>query len=138
MLKVIVVLMSLAVLSPAVVHAGYDPAVKEVQQKLDELGFEPGPIDGYWGKRTADAIKAYQRSQGFAETGKLDKKTAMALGVEIFTLRKSKAPNTLVEAPIPYVAPSKDCYAAWKCPAGVSGCSSSEGGKWMIPARCIQ
>lgn len=38
--------------------------VKRVQERLDELGFEPGPIDGMMGPQTESAIVAYKRSRG--------------------------------------------------------------------------
>ena len=42
-----------------------------VQQVLAELGYRPGAIDGAWGTRTADAVKAFQRDHDIAETGRI-------------------------------------------------------------------
>jgi hypothetical protein len=33
----------------------FDPQVKAVQEKLAALGYDPGPVDGWWGDRTAKA-----------------------------------------------------------------------------------
>jgi len=30
--------------------------IKDIQQRLKDIGFDPGPIDGLWGPRTANAI----------------------------------------------------------------------------------
>jgi len=40
------------------------PAVKEMQQKLKDAGFDPGPIDGDFGKKTKAAVEAYQKANG--------------------------------------------------------------------------
>ncbi len=46
--------------------------VKKIQTLLAEQGFDPGPADGVAGARTRDAVKAYQRENGIAETGTID------------------------------------------------------------------
>lgn len=38
-----------------------DPEVKEAQDILREKGFDPGPSDGWMGRRTREAIEEYQR-----------------------------------------------------------------------------
>ena len=43
--------------------------LRQLQVALHEHGFEPGPTDGLMGPRTRDAIRAFQRSVGLAETG---------------------------------------------------------------------
>ncbi len=49
--------------------------VYEIQKKLLALGYNPGPIDGLWGKRTQAAIRQFQRDQGLPATGSLDNAT---------------------------------------------------------------
>ena len=49
--------------------------IKRVQRILNDAGFDLGSIDGLWGKRTEDALKSYQRSNGLRPTGLLDEKT---------------------------------------------------------------
>lgn len=44
--------------------------IKIVQEALRAAGFDPGPVDGVWGKRSVAAMKAFQRSRGLAVTGK--------------------------------------------------------------------
>ncbi len=48
--------------------------VRKIQTLLAEQGFDPGPTDGVVGQRTRDAVKAYQRQNGIAETGQVDSK----------------------------------------------------------------
>lgn len=40
-------------------------AVRETQKALKRRGFDPGPADGIFGRRTQSAVKAFQRSVGF-------------------------------------------------------------------------
>lgn len=44
-------------------------AVKELQEALKSLGYDPGPIDGVFGPRTEAAVKAFQRAAGIAVDG---------------------------------------------------------------------
>jgi localization factor PodJL len=46
--------------------------VKKIQTLLADQGFDPGPADGVAGKKTADAVRAYQRKVGAPETGQID------------------------------------------------------------------
>lgn len=39
-----------------------DPVVEEAQELLTERGFNPGAIDGWWGKKTKSAVLQYQRT----------------------------------------------------------------------------
>ena len=43
-----------------------------VQLFLTSKGFEPGPIDGAYGDKTADAIRSYQASVGLGQTGSIN------------------------------------------------------------------
>ncbi len=43
--------------------------VEKLQQKLQELGFYSGPIDGLFGLGVEQAVKEYEDSQGFATDG---------------------------------------------------------------------
>jgi len=40
-------------------------AVRVVQERLAERGFDPGPVDGIWGRKTTAALRQFQRSQGY-------------------------------------------------------------------------
>jgi peptidoglycan hydrolase-like protein with peptidoglycan-binding domain len=43
--------------------------VRQLQQALKGLGYDPGPLDGHFGSRTEAAVKAFQKAQGIAVDG---------------------------------------------------------------------
>jgi len=49
--------------------------VRQVQERLKEAGFNPGPVDGQFGPQTREALKEYQKAHGLPETGQLDEST---------------------------------------------------------------
>jgi hypothetical protein len=57
---------------------------REAQQLLTDLGYDPGPVDGDYGRRTADAVKAFQRDAGITQDGWIDEDL-------VSTLRRAKA-----------------------------------------------
>lgn len=59
---------------------------REAQQLLTDLGYEPGPVDGDYGRRTADAVKIFQRNAGITQDGWIDEGLLSAL-------RRAKAAN---------------------------------------------
>ncbi|WP_165807683.1 peptidoglycan-binding domain-containing protein [Plesiomonas shigelloides] len=44
---------------------------KEAQRLLTNLGYKPGAVDGNYGRRTADAVKAFQRDAGIIQDGRI-------------------------------------------------------------------
>ncbi|WP_160722663.1 S41 family peptidase [Bacillus sp. USDA818B3_A] len=50
--------------------------VKNAQEILDGLGFEPGRTDGYFSDETKVAVKGFQQEYNLVATGKIDEKTA--------------------------------------------------------------
>jgi hyperosmotically inducible periplasmic protein len=59
-----------------------------MQQALKDKGFDPGPMDGVIGPRTTTALKDYQKSENLAMTGKMDRDTAVKLGVKKVSAEK--------------------------------------------------
>lgn len=49
--------------------------IRFAQKKLHDLGYNPGSVDGLFGKKTLAALIYFQSDQGLEETGKLDKQT---------------------------------------------------------------
>jgi peptidoglycan hydrolase-like protein with peptidoglycan-binding domain len=41
-----------------------DPAVRDLQEALKALGYNPGPVDGVFGATTEAAVKAFQQAKG--------------------------------------------------------------------------
>jgi cell wall-associated NlpC family hydrolase len=54
-------------------------AVTKLQQKLRALGFNPGPIDGRYGRLTRDAVIAFQKKHRIAADGVVGHATRAAL-----------------------------------------------------------
>jgi hypothetical protein len=55
--------------------------VQGIQAALKAQGHDPGPIDGVMGRRTQDALRAYQLAQHLKPTGQVDRETLDKLGV---------------------------------------------------------
>ncbi len=53
--------------------------VKDIQQALKELGYDPGPIDGIRGRKTLKAIKAFQQDKSLVVDGLVGPKTSAVL-----------------------------------------------------------
>lgn len=58
--------------------------VRELQTALKERGFDPGQIDGIFGKKTERAVKRFQRSCGLKPDGIAGKRTYFALGLPFY------------------------------------------------------
>lgn len=54
---------------PTLRKGSHDPAVRDLQEALKTLGYDPGTIDGVFGDRTESAVKAFQRARGLADDG---------------------------------------------------------------------
>lgn len=59
--------------------------VKEVQRRLKNWGFYTGNVDGLYGWRTANAVKAFQRKHGLNADGIVGDATARAIGIRTGT-----------------------------------------------------
>ena len=65
--------------SPA---AAYDGAtIRNVQQALNDRGYNVGAVDGQYGPNTMDAVRRFQQVSGLPATGELGRPTLNALGV---------------------------------------------------------
>lgn len=71
------------------------PAVTEVQTQLAELGYYDGPITGYFGSLTQDAVIQFQRSNGLTVDGLIGPATLAAL-------------QTAAQPPAPAPVPAAD------------------------------
>jgi hyperosmotically inducible protein len=68
--------------------------VRLAQERLKHKGYDPGPIDGIWGPRTAAAVSDFQRKEGLTVTSRLDADTLgkLDVGVGGSSPRKSQSP----------------------------------------------
>ena len=63
-------------------------ATKEVQELLESLGYEPGPVDGVWGDRTAKAWKSFAR-----DTADLEARVELTQASQAFTAEAPPHPE---------------------------------------------
>lgn len=54
---------------------------KNIQTKLNKLGYECGQVDGSFGPKTIAAVKAFQKDYGLTVDGSAGPKTKAALGL---------------------------------------------------------
>ena len=59
----------------------YDDFIKEVQQKLNELGFDAGTVNGDFGSKTQAALAQFQLANVLPVSGALDGETLLALDI---------------------------------------------------------
>ena len=67
-----------------------DPTVRAAQQRLLDLGYDPGPIDGEYGPRTSAAVRSFQFAAGVTQPdgkplkfpGSIGPSTLAALGID--------------------------------------------------------
>ena len=52
---------------------------RTVQEALVEKGFDPGPVDGFWGPKTKAALMKFQESAGLTANGEIDGATKSSL-----------------------------------------------------------
>jgi peptidoglycan hydrolase-like protein with peptidoglycan-binding domain len=56
-------------------------SVREIQARLQSLGFYPGGVDGTWGQSTQNAIQQFQQNRGLQPNGQLNSATLSAMGL---------------------------------------------------------
>src|ERR1051325_9042127 len=64
---------------PILKQGSSGPDVKDLQQKLKDLGFDPNGVDGNFGPGTKAAVIAFQQSQGLQADGIAGPATLAAL-----------------------------------------------------------
>ena len=80
-------------------------AVKNLQKRLKELGFNPGLIDGDFGPGVQAALIAFQKSKGLLADGTAGPRTLAELGLEEDSNLPSvvnKVTATMVSKMFPY------------------------------------
>lgn len=68
--------------------------VKTVQTKLKRWGYFFGPVTGYYGSLTTEAVKYFQRVNGLEQTGQVGPLTAKALGMGYLYSNSSSNTNS--------------------------------------------
>ncbi|MFC1822416.1 adenylate/guanylate cyclase domain-containing protein [Thermodesulfobacteriota bacterium] len=73
--------------------------VYRIQKRLMELGYDPGPLDGIWGKSTEIEIKKFQNDNSLPMTGRIDSETKEKLGLNT---SKTNAPIKIFPAELSF------------------------------------
>ena len=79
-----------------------DTRVKAIQQKLSELGYQPGVADGIWGKNSEAALNQFLSSKGLTFDGTIDTNELELL--DIFSFRY----NLHYSLPVAWIDEFKD------------------------------
>jgi hypothetical protein len=56
--------------------------MRQVQKRLNDMGYNTGQVDGVWGPMTQAAVKNFQQAKNIQATGRLDEQTLNALDIE--------------------------------------------------------
>ncbi len=56
--------------------------IKQIQQSLNEHGFDAGNVDGVWGPETREAVRNFQEKRDISADQALNQETLSALGVD--------------------------------------------------------
>lgn len=57
--------------------------VRQIQQALNQQGYDVGEVDGAWGQQTQEAMRNYQQAQGLEPTGEPNLRTLSSLGIQV-------------------------------------------------------
>lgn len=55
--------------------------VRQIQQALLDAGFNPGPVDGFWGPNSATALMDFQEARDLEPTGRINALSLIQLGL---------------------------------------------------------
>ncbi|HVP39756.1 MAG TPA: peptidoglycan-binding domain-containing protein [Candidatus Saccharimonadales bacterium] len=80
--------------SPAARRASRAQQVARAAVELKKLGLYKGDTSGKWSPELHEAVRAFQRSHGLKETGRLNRDTRAALGLEPGARKTSRAKVT--------------------------------------------
>jgi DNA invertase Pin-like site-specific DNA recombinase len=95
------------------VRPGGSRRVREVQRRLRQLGYRPGPVDGLFGRRTRAATRWFQFKHGFKPTGRVNRSTLTVLQARsehrpIGAERREVEPPTAATTPPSRPAPAEE------------------------------
>ncbi|OLP19757.1 hypothetical protein BST81_04280 [Leptolyngbya sp. 'hensonii'] len=111
------------------------PTVRQVQQALVHLGFNPGEIDGIFGPQTEAAVLRFQRVQGLPQDGNINSETAHALGLGNLEHPTSNLPSNQ-DCPLNR---ERDFPGAAPCSNGMSGRDNLSGrAEFLIEKRSTE
>lgn len=86
--------------------------VKIIQQKLKDLGYEVGTVDGIFGDKTKKAVKTFQEDKGLSVDGIVGPKTIAALGVTLVEEKESSKQEDIT-GEIPHISGTAKIMDWW-------------------------
>jgi peptidoglycan hydrolase-like protein with peptidoglycan-binding domain len=86
------ILLSLSFGGGNVSAAEFNPRVKEVQQMLGELGYDVGVADGFFGARTSESIRWFQKDYGLLVDGRYSEALLAQLRLRLVDARRQGGP----------------------------------------------
>ncbi len=123
---------------PTSMPAAGSAEVAKAQRALSELGYDPGPVDGQWGRRTYSALVRFQSDKGIVPAdGHLSAATLEALEAAVGQHRASARSAATAEterAPSITPAPSPAKWAAMKSRVLTSEGSTDQGAQRVFAA----
>ncbi len=81
-------------LDPVSLTAAYQARLTRAQERLTELGYDPGPADGVFRSQTAAALREFQRVQRLMITGRATPETLERLGIDVPPARLKRLAST--------------------------------------------
>lgn len=79
--KNVILMIFMCALMQSSICIAYEIQVYRAQRKLNQLGYDAGPLDGIHGGKTSTALRHYQKDHSLKETGRLDRSTLRSLGI---------------------------------------------------------
>jgi len=67
---------------PSAPADAYSGLISDVQQRLNVLGFDAGPVNGAFSSKTQAALAQFQLAAGINASGQLDDNTLAELGID--------------------------------------------------------
>jgi peptidoglycan hydrolase-like protein with peptidoglycan-binding domain len=84
--------------APGLRRGASGPAVKDLQQRLGDAGFDAGPVDGSFGPKTEAGVRAYQQAKGLEVDGVVTPDMTALLGEEPKVKREVSSTGSDLEA----------------------------------------
>jgi carboxyl-terminal processing protease len=78
--------------------------VKNAQQMLRGLGYEPGRVDGYFSESTELTVRAFQQENGLKADGEIDGETAAKLEQAVIQELKKDSNDIQLQTALKFIA----------------------------------